>query len=152
MPLRDLLFDDLCERTLKGLLGHGTDLTYVIQTLLEHVRGALRRATAADDILAEAHDSAVKGQRVRGSDLARRLGVHRSAVHRAYVKAYGRPIRRERARARACAAAELLLQAEALSFAEIALECGYYDQSQFCHQFKDAAGMTPMGFRKRFLS
>ncbi|MBV8198265.1 MAG: AraC family transcriptional regulator, partial [Candidatus Eremiobacteraeota bacterium] len=53
--------------------------------------------------------------------------------------------------ARACAAAELLLQTEALPFAQIALECGYYDQSHFCRQFKDAVGMTPTDFRRRFL-
>jgi AraC-like DNA-binding protein len=35
---------------------------------------------------------------------------------------------------------------------EVALECGFYDQSQFGRIFKRETGMTPGEYRKRYQS
>jgi AraC-like DNA-binding protein len=33
---------------------------------------------------------------------------------------------------------------------EIALDCGFYDQSHFCNQFRKLKGVSPSGYRRRF--
>lgn len=40
-----------------------------------------------------------------------------------------------------------LLATTSLPIATIAATCGYYDQSQLCHQFKAATGVTPTAYR-----
>ncbi len=39
-----------------------------------------------------------------------------------------------------------------LPLAEIALQCGYYDQAHFTHAFQSLAYETPAAYRKRKLS
>lgn len=40
-------------------------------------------------------------------------------------------------------------QGEAHDWAELALECGYYDQAHFIHEFRQFAGMTPADYARR---
>ncbi|MFJ4345718.1 helix-turn-helix domain-containing protein [Pseudomonas sp. NPDC089401] len=42
-----------------------------------------------------------------------------------------------------------LLQASTMMLAEIALACGFYDQSHFCRAFMRSQGMTPQAWRQR---
>ncbi len=39
-----------------------------------------------------------------------------------------------------------LATAHEIDWAEVALECGYYDQAHFIHDFKDFAGITPSAY------
>ena len=47
------------------------------------------------------------------------------------------------------AAVRLLLESE-LSVTQIALQCGFYDNSHFTRQFKTKMGISPIQFRKKF--
>ena len=42
------------------------------------------------------------------------------------------------------------LRDTAQAIAQIALDCGYSDQSAFSRQFKQVAGISPMAYRKKF--
>lgn len=81
--------------------------------------------------------------------LAVELGVNRVLLHRAFKRTYGRSLRADITRNRLASAAKLLTRSND-SIAAIAAECGYYDQSHFCRQFKAFAGMSPSGYRRAF--
>jgi AraC family transcriptional regulator len=81
--------------------------------------------------------------------LASELGMHRVALHRAFKRAYGDSLRNDAARHRLAAAAKLLTGSQE-SVADVAVSCGYYDQSHFCRQFKRFAGMAPSAYRRAF--
>lgn len=49
-------------------------------------------------------------------------------------------------------AIDMLNHNNTLSFTEIALRSGYYDQAQFIHDFRNCAGMTPSAYRKKIIS
>lgn len=46
--------------------------------------------------------------------------------------------------------ARRLLEVSDASLAQIAIQCGYSDQSHFSRQFKSSTGMTPLAYRHRF--
>jgi len=46
--------------------------------------------------------------------------------------------------------AQRLLTESEESVGEIAVACGFYDQSHFTRHFRRVTGMTPLGYRKRF--
>lgn len=46
--------------------------------------------------------------------------------------------------------ARRLLESGHESLANIAAQCGFYDQSHFTRQFKTSMGMTPLAYRRRF--
>lgn len=45
-------------------------------------------------------------------------------------------------------ALDLLRKEAAPNFADIALQCGYYDQSHFVHDFKDFGGISPLDYHR----
>jgi len=47
-------------------------------------------------------------------------------------------------------ACEALVQTR-LSVADIAAECGFYDQSAFSYQFRQSFGLSPLEYRKRYM-
>ncbi len=49
-------------------------------------------------------------------------------------------------------AARAMLARGSEGLGEVALECGFYDQSQFGWIFKRETGMTPGEYRKRYQS
>lgn len=138
-------------KTLLDAVFEGANEGRAIRALVDYICSALARASAARDFIAKVHASTCAFDCPESvSALARRLGIHRAHLHRVFSKACGHSLREQRARTRARLAAKLL--ATQLPLADIALECGYYDQSQFCRQFKKTAGMTPSTFRARFFS
>lgn len=77
---------------------------------------------------------------------ARRLGVHPVYLARAFKRAHGVSITEKLAARRVRAAAELIARKEA-GLAEIALACGFYDQSHLCRHFRRVIGATPAAYR-----
>jgi AraC-like DNA-binding protein len=80
------------------------------------------------------------------ADLAAIGGVHPVHLSREFRKHYhmtiGELIRKRRID-RACE----LLSNSAMSLSEVALTCGFSDQSHFCAMFKSHTGLTPAKFR-----
>jgi PAS domain S-box-containing protein len=88
------------------------------------------------------------GEPHRVSALARRAGLSARQLQRRFVELFGVGVKEFVARARIQAAAGLL-RSTARPIAEIALDCGFYDQSAFTRQFRARAGMTARYRRKR---
>jgi AraC family transcriptional regulator len=80
-------------------------------------------------------------------DLARRAGVHRVHLARAFRRHFGCSPGEHRRRARVRRAAELLLYDD-LPLAEVALVAGFSDQAHLCRELRSAAGITPLELRK----
>lgn len=74
--------------------------------------------------------------------------VHKHPVHvaKAFRKAYGETIGNYQRRLR-LQKAERLLCKRRMPLAEVALECGFANQSHFSRTFKIAFGMTPTRYR-----
>lgn len=124
--------------------------------VLERPLGAVREflwskaPRAADGRIAGARQAFESAQaQAPVASLASRLGMHRGRLHRAFKRAYGESPRNDLTKQRAASAVDLLLET-ALSIAEVAAECGYFDQSHFCRQFKHLSGMSPSRFRATF--
>jgi AraC family transcriptional regulator len=87
--------------------------------------------------------------RVTLADLARCAGRHPVQVcrqfHRRFSCTIGEYVRRIRV-----ARAQTLLRGSQLSVAQIALTCGFSDQSQFTTAFRRLTGLPPHRYRKQF--
>ncbi|HJQ98795.1 MAG TPA: AraC family transcriptional regulator [Candidatus Polarisedimenticolaceae bacterium] len=79
-------------------------------------------------------------------DVAREVGVHPAHLARSFSRFFrrspGEHVRRSRV-----ARAEALLRETDLPLAEIALSCGFADQSHFTHVFRRYKGLPPAAFR-----
>lgn len=82
------------------------------------------------------------------SALARRAGLSARQLQRRFVELFGVGVKEFILRARVQAAAELL-RSTGRPIAEIALDCGFYDQSAFTRQFRKRTGLTPERWRRR---
>ncbi len=80
------------------------------------------------------------------SRLARRAGVSRAHLARSFRRAFGCSIGEYVRRRRLRQATELLRSSD-LPLAEVALACGFYDQSHFCRLFRESMGTTPAVWR-----
>ena len=83
-------------------------------------------------------------------DLAKRFGVHPVYLSKSFKKVFGFTITAYYRQCRIEAACQLLNDAQ-LSLVEVALECGFYDQSHFCKYFQslvwnDAHGLPEKPF------
>jgi AraC family transcriptional regulator len=76
------------------------------------------------------------------SNLASIAGVHPSHLAKAFRRVYGSPIG-EYVRHLRVEHAAMLLKQQRLSLAEIALVCGFHDQSHFTRVFTNVFGMPP---------
>jgi len=85
---------------------------------------------------------------LRMADLADIAGCSASQLSRTFVRILGVPPSIYQSRLRIRRAKDLI--ARGVSFSEIALECGFADQSAFNHRFRRHEGMTPGDYRRRF--
>jgi AraC-like DNA-binding protein len=141
--------DALSHRLLSSLAAAGPALEHSIESLREFLWSTasrtppLPRIARAREALAD-----VQGEAPVAS-LAAKLEMHRGQLHRAFKRAYGESPRCNLSKRRAARAVCLLVETS-LSVAEVAAECGYYDQSHFCRQFRLLSGMSPSQFRAAF--
>ena len=84
-------------------------------------------------------------------DLAAEVSLSTSQLHREFSKRFGITpndyIREVR-----IGVARYLLESEYAPVGEVAVRCGFYDQSHFTRSFKASTGITPLQYRKRFSS
>lgn len=85
------------------------------------------------------------GAELKVSTLARRVGVSPSQLERDFVELFGLSPRRYLTKIRIDAALELLRGETPIS--QVALECGYADQSAFARRFRSAVGFSPREYR-----
>jgi AraC-like DNA-binding protein len=140
--------DDLSHRFLSALSAAGPALERSIESLRDFLWSKALRTPLPP--IAGAREALAKGQREAPvASLAAKLGMHRGQFHRAFKRAYGESPRCDLTKRRAASAVELLV-GTSLSIADVAAECGYYDQSHFCRQFSTLSGMSPSAFRIAF--
>lgn len=85
---------------------------------------------------------------LRVDELAERAGLSLYQYEQRMKKVLGMPAGHFISRVRLEAAIDKL-RSSGESVAEIALACGFYDQSAFARTFKNAIGMTPTEYRKQ---
>jgi PAS domain S-box-containing protein len=86
-------------------------------------------------------------QQLRIDDLAEQAGLSVYQYETRMKKVLGMPAGHFISRVRLEAAIDMLKDSSD-SVAEVALACGFYDQSAFARTFKNAIGMTPSQYRK----
>ena len=82
------------------------------------------------------------------SQVAKTVGVHPAHLARNFSRFFKRTPGEHVRRSRVAKAADLLLETR-LPLVEIALACGFVDQSHFTHIFKRRKGVSPAAFRAR---
>ena len=86
-------------------------------------------------------------QKVTVEQLAGFVGLSRSQLFRAFKEVYGKSPREMLAIIRTEQAQYMLLNTS-LPLEQVALSCGYANESHFCVSFKRESGFSPMEFRK----
>jgi len=81
-------------------------------------------------------------------ELAKMFQVHPVYLSKSFKKIFGLTITEYYRKCRIEAACNLLKNSK-LPLVEIALECGFYDQSHFCRYFQPVTGMSPLAYRKK---
>lgn len=87
------------------------------------------------------------GEAQRVSGLARAAGLSARQLQRRFVESFGVGVKEFVTRARIQAAAGLL-RSTSRPITEIALDCGFYDQSAFTRAFRRRTGLTPQRYRR----
>jgi AraC-like DNA-binding protein len=90
------------------------------------------------------------GQRILLSDIADHAGISERHLQRLFHQSIGMSIQQFVIHSRVHAAAHQLTHSEC-PMSEIALDCGFNDQSAFTNTFRKVIGMTPREYRNRFL-
>ena len=88
------------------------------------------------------------GRELNRDEVARHVGISPGHFTRILKERTGRSFVEQLRESRIQAACELLVQSGA-SISEIAISCGFCDQSYFTHVFRDVRGMTPRQYRER---
>jgi AraC-like DNA-binding protein len=78
--------------------------------------------------------------------LARETGVSPRRLHELFLREVGVPAKRLSRIVRFRHTLERLATAPSVDLAQLALECGYYDQSHLYRDFRDLATMTPLDY------
>ncbi len=86
---------------------------------------------------------------IKVAGLATLAGLSASQLDRRFKALFGMTPREYVLRVRTDAAAHALT-ATSRTVAEIAHDCGFYDQSSFGKQFRKRTGLTPANFRRRY--
>ena len=89
------------------------------------------------------------GDKLKADEIATKVGFSSRQLHRRFLEVFGMNVRDFIARTRINEASERLKSSDD-SLAEIAVDCGFCDQSAFTAQFRKITGMTPARFRKRY--
>lgn len=76
------------------------------------------------------------------SDIATRLGIELHQLSRQFTRAFGMSPVAYRRQARLQRALRMVFE-QRQSFARIAVDCGFHDQSQLTHEIKRETGLTP---------
>lgn len=122
--------------------------------LLQHHAARTYRANAEPDIGSADHlfrravdyIEAHLGEDFSLDELAAASGLSKLYVSRAFKRALGLPPHQYLLDRRIERAKHLLIEGE-LPIAQVALACGFADQSHFSHAFKQRVGVTPKAFR-----
>jgi AraC-like DNA-binding protein len=81
--------------------------------------------------------------RLRVSDLAAEIGVSDRHLSRQFRRAVGLGPKEFARITRFLRSLELVMAAGRRPLADVAVDCGYYDQAHFNHEFRELAGMSP---------
>ncbi len=141
--------DALTHRFLSAVPESGRGLRDSIEAIGEFLWNRASRSQPSEQMIRARERLLERDCRCSVSALAAELGVGRVLLHRTFKRAYGKSPRAGVTGNRLAAAAKLLTGSDE-TIASIAAECGYYDQSHFCRQFKAFAGMSPSGYRQAF--
>ena len=115
-------------------------------------------ARKSSDLLAINHSGVARSLRflwenchlpIGVDDLARAAAMSRSGLHQAFLDHIGRPPGKELHRVRIDRAKKLLAQSK-INLAMVAEMCGYQSANSFWVAFKQAAGMSPKQYQKRY--
>jgi AraC-like DNA-binding protein len=131
--------------TTKVLSSTDANGTVVVATSLDaHLGNRAENATGLRAAIELAHDHCHEPLRV--TDLAGAAGMSTDRLERAMRTTLAISPKQYIVRLRAERVATLLVTT-ARSIADIAAECGYYDQSQLTRQFRRVIGVTPASYR-----
>ena len=110
----------------------------------------LLRALVRTDAIAVARDQILArwNRPLRLSEIAASVAVPQARLTRELRATYGCTAAELQRSARVARAAEEIRKRTA-TMAEIAIECGFYDQSHFCNAFRRVTGMTPSEYASR---
>lgn len=89
------------------------------------------------------------GEKLLAEEIAARVGFSSRQLHRRFLQVFGMNVRDFISRTRINEATERLKSSDD-PIAEIAVDCGFCDQSAFTAQFRKVTGMTPARFRRRY--
>lgn len=114
--------------------------------LLSHLRNSLRRHPAVPSALVTFDRS---GGRARVHDVARRVGLSQRRFIQVFAaevgltpKMYCRVRRFQNAR-------EIVRNVEAADWPQVALDCGFYDQSHLIREFQALSGLSPVNYLRQ---
>ena len=93
-------------------------------------------------------DAIRKDPSLRVEACAKRAGMSARHLSRRFLEEFGVSVKEFSMRARIQAAA-VLLRSTSRPIIDVALECGFYDQSAFTRAFRRRAGMTPDRYRRQ---
>ncbi len=141
--------DVLTHRLLSALDAPHRNVTASIAAIDAFLLSRAPRCEPSPQMLVARSALAERDRRRSVAAIAHELDMHRAVLHRTFKATYGESLRTNAAKRRLGAAAMLLTTSSAV-IAEIAAECGYYDQSHFCRQFKRWTGMSPSRYRRAF--
>jgi AraC-like DNA-binding protein len=112
-------------------------------------RRKLLEGTRLDDVVEHIRRNPAASHSME--DLARMAAMSERQLERKFRDILGMPPREFITRNRMKVACEALAYSSR-PVVEVALECGFSDQSAFATQFRRAIGITPLKFRRRYLS
>jgi AraC-like DNA-binding protein len=142
VDLKDLWRSRATEWTERIALANGTEarVRFIEQELLSLLRENGRTEPAVDRALRVIEGS--RGQ-VRIGDLAADIGVSHRHLTRQFQRAVGLSPKEFGRITRFLHALELLSAGRHAALADVALDCGFFDQAHLNHDFRELAGMSP---------
>lgn len=88
-------------------------------------------------------------ENIEVADLAAEAGLSVSQLQREFARHFGITPTHYVREVRVGMARHLLENSD-MTVSQIALDCGFFDQSHFNHHFKSLTGLTPLKYRRRF--